>query len=78
LIFFLNSRQIYASIAGLLQVNLTKKLIKITARETFIKLSSGYYLEKYFQQGKYTHTKDDNSQGIFYFQAKDYRGNAGD
>tara|TARA_R100001377_G_scaffold55486_1_gene32867 strand:- start:275 stop:478 length:204 start_codon:yes stop_codon:yes gene_type:complete len=42
LIFFLNSRKIYASLAGLLQVDLTKELVKIAAREIFINQTSGY------------------------------------
>ncbi len=41
LLVLLTSRQIYASIAGLLQVNLTRKLVKVVAREVFIKPSSG-------------------------------------
>ena len=39
--FSVKTRRTYASIAGLLQVNLTQKLGKIAARETFFKPSSG-------------------------------------
>ena len=41
LLVFLDSRQVHASIAGLLQMNLTQELGKIAAREAFIKPSSG-------------------------------------
>ena len=38
----MKTRQIYASIAGLLQVNLTQLALKIAARDRFIIQSSGY------------------------------------
>ncbi|MBE0358751.1 MULTISPECIES: hypothetical protein [Pseudoalteromonas] len=38
----MKTRQIYASIAGLLQVNLTQLALKIAARDGFIIQSSGY------------------------------------
>ncbi|MBE0359168.1 hypothetical protein PALI_a0386 [Pseudoalteromonas aliena SW19] len=38
----MNTKRIYASIAGLLQVNSTQLALKIAARDRFIIQSSGY------------------------------------
>jgi hypothetical protein len=42
--FLVKTRRIYASIAGLLQVNSTQLALKIAARDRFIIQSSGYLL----------------------------------
>ena len=41
-IFFLRTRQICASIAGLLQTNLTQLSVKIASRKQVVIQSSGY------------------------------------
>ena len=50
----MKTRRIYASIAGLLQVNLTQLALKIAARDGFIIQSSGYLT--LIQKDQYTLT----------------------
>ncbi|TMO03876.1 hypothetical protein CWB66_09720 [Pseudoalteromonas sp. S558] len=57
----MKTRRIYASIAGLLQVNSTQLALKIAARDRFIIQSSGYLSTR----SKLTCFKVINRNGLF-------------